>query len=473
MKALFKFLQSVVSRGVTNYSPGATNQTISNDIELLIAKKTLRIAQRKIIVSQFGEKLIIPKNQGVIYTATRYERIALPAAPLSEGVSASGQAITIAQVNATAQQWGDLVRVTDVADMTIAHPLFKKATDLLAIQQVETIERNAFTTLMTGAQVNYANGRANRAALVATDVMTPLEFSKQLGSLSTFGAPMFDGSEATDVFETVGSTRKPKDPGAMPHYIAVMHMLVEQDMRQNSTIATAWSFSDVNRLYNGDLGYWGGIRATASNMVPWWNGVATAGAGTPSTTGGALANGTYYLQVTASPTLTSVEQQIYQVATVTTVGGSGSGSISLTLPTLAGYVFNVYIGTSTSPTNLALSSSGPAIGPLAGQATQLASGSTVILTGIGASQTPPAAPATGVTVYPTFFLGKDAYGTCMLDNIKYTYLTMPDKYDPMNQTKVATWKTMYGNIILNNAYFSRTESSSAFSVGYSAGTATE
>jgi len=123
--------------------------------------------------------------------------------------------------------------------------------------------------------------------------------------------------------------------------------------------------------------------------------------------------------------------------------------------------------------NLATSASGPATGPLAGQATQLASGSTVILTGVGVSQTPPAAPATGVTVFPTFFFGKDAYGTCMLDNIKYTYLTMPDKYDPMNQTKVATWKTMYGNIILNNAYMARAESSSAFSVGYSAGTATE
>ena len=468
-----QFLKSIFSRGVTNYSPGATNQTIANDIELLIAKKTLRIAQRKIVISQFGEKLTIPKNQGVIYTATRYERLPLPFAPLSEGVAAAGQAITIAQVNATAQQWGDLVRVTDVADMTIAHPLFKKGTDLLAIQQVETIERNAFTTLLTGTQVNYANGRANRAGLVATDVMTPIEFSKQLGSLSTFGAPMFDGSEATDIFVTAGKAMKPKDPSAMPHYIAVMHNLVEQDMRQNSTIATAWGYSDINRLYNGDLGYWGGIRSCTSNMVPYWVGVASPTNGTGSATGGALANNTYYIQITASPTLTSVEQNIYQVSAGTAVGGAGSGSLSVTLPTLAGYVFNVYIGTTTSPTNLGLCASGPTQGPLAGQATQLASGATVVITGIGTAQTPPAAPATGVTVFPTFFFGKDAYGTCMLDNIKYTYLTMPDKYDPMNQTKVATWKTMYGNIILNQAYMSRTESSSAFSVGYSAGTATE
>jgi hypothetical protein len=145
----------------------------------------------------------------------------------------------------------------------------------------------------------------------------------------------------------------------------------------------------------------------------------------------------------------------------------------VTLPTLAGFVYSVYIGTSTTPTNLALSTSGPAVGPLAGQATQLASGSTVVLTGVGVAQTPPSAPATGVTVFPTMFFGQDAFGQVLLDDVKYAYLQGADKSDPMNQTRVVSWKMMYGTIILNNAYMARTESGSAFSVGYTAGTASE
>ena len=125
----------------------------------------------------------------------------------------------------------------------------------------------------------------------------------------------------------------------MPHLVALIHPLVAQDLRQNTTIATAWSYSDLNRLYNNDLGEWGGARFCKTNMMPFWTGVATVGAGTPATTGGALAAGSYYLQVTASPVQTSVEQKIYQGATVTTVGGSGAGSISITLPTLAGICF--------------------------------------------------------------------------------------------------------------------------------------
>ena len=470
--ALLGNILDLFAPGLTNYSPGASGQTIANDIELHIRDEVLRIAQRNLVAYQFGQPLRIEKNTGVTYTATRYERLPLPFAPLSEGVAAAGEAITIAQVSATAQQWGDLVRVTDVADMTIKHPLFKQAIRLIAIQQPETVERNVFNILMTATQVNYANSKANRAALLATDVNSPIEIGKVVGALETFGAPLFNGDERVDLKEDANAYRNAsKKPSATPHYVALVHPLVAQDLRQNSTIATAWSYSDVNRLYNNDIGEWGGVRFCKSNMIPYWTGVAQVN-GSASTTGGALGTGTYYIQVTGSPAATSVEQRIYQVSTSLSVTGP-TGSVSVTVPTLAGYTFSVYIGTSTSPTNLALSASGPTTGPLAGQATQLASGSTVILTGVGAAQTPPSAPATGVTVYPTFFFGTDAYGQVLLDDVKYTYLSSADKSDPMNQTRVVSWKMMYGTIILNNAYMARVESGSAFSSGYTAGTATE
>ena len=471
--ALLAGLLAYLSPGVTNYSPGAANQTIANDIELHIADEVLRIAQRNLVAYQFGQPLRIEKNTGVTYTATRYERPPLPFAPLSEGVAAVGESITIAQVSATAQQWGDLVRVTDVADMTIKHPLFKQAVRLIAIQQPETVERNVFNILMTGTQVNYANGRANRAAVLTTDVMTPVEVGRVIGSLETFGAPMYAGDERVDLKADAGAYKNAsKKITASPHLVALIHPLAAQDMRQNATVATAWSYSDINRLYNNELGEWGGAIFCKSNMIPYWTGVALV-TGTASATGGALAtNATYNIIVTGAPIATSVEQRIYQVSGNISVTGP-TGSISVTLPTLAGYVFNVYIGTSSTPTNLALCASGPSSGPLAGQATQLASGATVILTGVGVAQTPPAAPATGVTVYPTFFFGQDAYGQVLLDNVEYHYLKSADKSDPMNQTRVVSWKMMYGTIILNNAYMARVEHGSAFSVGYTAGTATE
>lgn len=480
MKKFFEFLLGFLASGVTNYSgtggtnglSGGTGETFANDIDKYIAGEVLRVAQRDLVAYQFGQQLSLDSNSGVTYTATRFERLPLPFAPLSEGVAAVGESITIAQVSATAQQWGDLVRITDVADLTIKHPLFKQAIRLIGMQQPETVERNTFNILNTATQVNFANSRANRASIVAGDVLNPLEIGKVVGSLRTFGAPMYGGPSGEHVKKDADKRRNVQsDPASKPHYVALVHPLVEQDLLQNSTISNAFSYSGINALYNGELGEWGGARFCRSNMIPYWVGVAQVN-GTGSTAGGSFATGTYYIQVTGSPSATSVEQRIYQVSSSVSLTGP-TASISVTLPTLAGYTFSVYVGTSTSPTNLALSASGPTVGPMAGQATQLASGSTVILTGTGVAQTPPAAPATGVTVFPTYFFGTDAYGQVSLDSVQYQYLRNADKSDPHNQTRVVSWKMMYGTIILNNAYMARVESTSAFSVGYTAGTATE
>lgn len=467
-----KSLIALFSPAVTNASPGAANQTIANDIELHIRDEVLRLSQRQLVAYQFGQPLRIEKNTGVTYTATRYERLPLPFAPLSEGVAAAGQAITIAQVSATAQQWGDLVRVTDVADMTIKHPLFKQAIRLVAMQQPETVERNVFNILMTGTNVNYANSRANRAAVLATDVISPVEIGKIIGSLETFGAPMFNGDEREDMKIEAGKPSKASsNPRAMPHYVALIHPLVAQDARQNSTIATAWSYSDINRLYNNDLGEWGGARFCKSNMIPFWTGAAQRAGADAGGSGSSFTTTNYYVIVTASPTATSVEQIIYQVSAA--VSMTAGHNMTVALPTLPGYTFSIYVGTTTSPTNLALCAAGPAVGPLAGQATQLASGSTAVLTGVGTAQTPPAPVATGVTVYPTFFFGTDAYGQVLLDDVEYHYLSSADKSDPMNQTRVVSWKMMYGTIILNQAYMARLESGSAFSSSYTSGAPSE
>jgi hypothetical protein len=144
-----------------------------------------------------------------------------------------------------------------------------------------------------------------------------------------------------------------------------------------------------------------------------------------------------------------------------------NGSISVTLPsTPTGFTFNVYVGTTTSPGNLGITAAGPTVGPLAGQAVQLAGGQTITITGVGLAQTPPAAPATGVTVYPTYIFGRGAYGQVMLDDIKYSYLDKADKSDPLNQLRVVGWKVYYGTILLNQLFFMRIESTSAFSANF-------
>lgn len=448
---------------------GPTNQSsqFSADIENYIADETLPLARRQLVAYQFGDPLELPKGRGTTYTATRYNRIPLPYAPLSEGVPPVGQTMTISQVTATAQQWGDKVTITDVAEMTIKHPLFKKGIELVSLQVAETLERNTFVALMAGTQVNYVNQKASRAALVAGDVLDPHTVNRTVAALETLGAPRFMGDERTDmkIAAEAGGARASENPRMMPHYAALIHTLVVGDFSENSTVVTAWSYSDLNRLYNYEAGEWRGMRFCKTNMIPYFTGVAQINA-TPNASGGNLATGNYYIIVTGSDIQNQYESQIYQVSTVNAVTGP-NGSLSVTVPATVGYTYSVYIGTTTSPTNLGLSSSGPLVGPLQGQATQILPGSTVVITGLGVAQVPPAAPQTGVTVYPTFVIGRGSYGQVILDNVKFTYLKDADKSDPLNQLRIIGWKAYWGTLLENVQFFARIESSSAFSATFS------
>lgn len=441
-----------------------TSGQFTADIQNFIQKKTIRLVDRQLVLYQFGDKAVLPKNRGTVYTASQYNRVNLPFAPLSEGIPPVGETMTLTQVSAVAQQWGDTINVTDVADLTIDHPIFQKAIELIALQQSETLERNTANVLMGGTQVNYVNSRGSRAAVQATDYLNPFELNRAVGALRTIGAPEFMGQSNEDEKVEAGKpSMASKDPRGFQHYVSVMHPLVEQDMRTNSTVVTAWSYSDINKLYNNELGEFAGIRFTRSNMVPFFVGVANVAA-TGVTTGGALPAATYSVGVTGSVAQNGYETLIYQKADVV-VGGTTVGSITLTTPNTAGYLFNVYItsGAGAALVNLGLSAQSPTVGPLAGNAVQIAPNTAVTITGIGVSRTPPAAPATGITVYPTFIFGKGAYAQVMLDEAKVTYLDKAEKLDPLNQLRIVGWKIFYGTLIINQQFFMRIESASQFS----------
>lgn len=454
-----------------------TSPQFRADIEQYLDEEVLPLARRQLVAYRFGEPATLPEGRGTVYTATRWNRVPLPAAPLNEGVPPVGETLTIQQVTCQLLQWGDKITITDVAELTIKHPVVQQAKRLLSLQIAETLDRNTFNALNGGTQVNYVNERGARASILVGDVLDTTTVNRTSANLVTYGSPRFLGDEETDaeIDAMAGGSRASENPRTHPHYVALIHPLVRNDFMQNPTVVTAWSYSDLNRLYNAEIGEWGQIIFCESNMIPFWQGQANTGINpTGSTTGGALANGTYVVQVTGSDTQNQYESQIYQQNTSISVGGSGAGSITLTMPSTAGstnfvpassptFTYSVYIsqpgGTTTN--NLALSPQGPTVGPLAGMATQLAPGATITLTGIGLAQTPPAAPATGVTVFPTYVFGRGAYAQVKLKDVEWTALFDADKSDPLNQQRMVGWKCFYGTCLTNVSFMGRIESSAS------------
>jgi hypothetical protein len=253
------------------------------------------------------------------------------------------------------------------------------------------------------------------------------------------------------------------------HFVCIAHPIVLNDFANNSTVQLAWSYSDINKLYINEVGQWRGMHFCESNMVPYWTGNANNASGltyTPAITGGTLAAAGYVVQITGSDPQNQYEQQIFQVSGTQTVASGTTGSISVTLPTApANYTFSAYISLTagTQPMNLATATGAgvPTTGPYAGMAVQMTAGATVVLTGIGVMQVPPSAPATGITVFGSYVMGRDYFACLELQSIKWFRLFDADKSDQLNQLRIIGWKGWDGGLILNQLFGARIESSAS------------
>lgn len=436
-----------------------TSAQFSADVRRVLDHDTLEVAQRYLVVYNFADKKSIDKNAGTTWTATRFNRLALPIAPLSEGVAPVGETLTISQVTGVALQWGDKVTFTDVSTITIQHDLMREAKERLGMQIAEMKERNAFTMLMSGTQVNYVNTRGSRALIVAGDTLDPTTVQRTVANLKFLGAPLWAGQTGETVQRNIehNARASAKEPMTHEHYVAIGNTLVFNDFASNPTVVQAWSYSDVHRLYINEAGYWRGMHFCESNMTPSFVGVASVSGSNAS---GSLTSGTYAIQVTGWDNQNFYESRIYQVTTGIAVT---TGGISLTTPSTAGFTYAVYVSQpgSTALSNLGLATAGPTTGPYAGQAIAIPPSTAVTITGIGLFQVPPAAPATGVTVFPTFVFGQRAFACLKLEDLQWTTLTTADKSDPLNQLRVIGWKLFEGWTILNQQFLARIESSAS------------
>ena len=443
-----------------------TAPSLASDVRGYLAEDLLPLTINELMFYEFSDKLTLPKGHGLTYTMSRYHRLPLSFAPTAEGVPPVATPLTVSSATVALQQWTALVTITDVAKHIIKHDVFVIAKDQLQLAAKELMERNCILALMAFPNINYVNSKGARGSLAATDVMNTQEIQRGFSYLATVGVPMFNGPTGpTDQKKLAdGQPKALSNPRSMPHYVAAVHPMVQADLRSNPQVQVVSAYSSPNRLYNGEFGEWNQVRFCSSNFIPSFLGGGTSPTGTGVGTGGLL-NGTYVIQVTGSDLITQFETLVYSVSTGI-AAGSGTGSITLTTPSTPGYTYSVYISVAggAAPTNLASCVAGPTQGALQGMATQIPPSTAITLTNVGVTKTPPAAPASGITVYPTFIFGKGAYATVTLEDIEVNYLDTAEKTDPANQLRMASFKFFNGTFLKNAAFALRIESSSQFSL---------
>lgn len=413
-----------------------TVTTLSADmISAYIADKTLMIAEKKIVMNQLADQARLEKRSSKTFQYTRYERLALPSAPLTEGTTPAATPMSVSTVTATVDQWGQVVVLTDLVELVIKHPVLAKATERLATAAAELRDRELQETLLAGTNVQYAASRTSRATLTATDYLVTADIRKAVANLRNNGAQTFDGDMFVGVF----------DPS------------VEADITADTTFVNASSYSKIVNLLNMEAGRWMGARWLRSNFLYTFSGLANNVASqtyTDVATGGTLVFNTgYFFVVTGVNATTGFEEVVYQQKTVTTANDAVSThKVTIVVPSTTGYTYNIYAGSVTGTTYLVTSGLAPAA---SSDVTSIPTSGT----------TSPAAPATAVVVHTLWIFGKEAFASITLDGMSLqTYITpkQASDSDPLEQRRKVGWKLAFKGVICNNNFMRRIECATAY-----------
>ena len=132
-----------------------TTAQISDAVGVWYGPTFLDIAVPMLIGNQFGQSVTIPRNRSERARWSRYEQLPEATTPLTEGVEPDGELVDVTRMDAILSQYGDLVIMTDVVELTVEDPVANKVNRRLAEQAGRTLDTLTFDVLKaTGSIYN-------------------------------------------------------------------------------------------------------------------------------------------------------------------------------------------------------------------------------------------------------------------------------------------------------------------------------
>ena len=218
---------------------------VVGDLQTYFALKLLEVAELTTILDQFGERQPIPANSSKTIQFSREEQFTASTNPvqLSEGITPDAQGVTLNEFQAVIEQYGFLVRLSDLAVLTAKHPIVERTIKLLGLNAAETYDILIFNVLNNATSVYRPNGRTANTSLVATDTIGYTDLVQNEAALNVLGGrPFADGD-----------------------YVCVMAPQVHAALLRDPDFKAANQFGKPERIWKGEVQELGGVRVVRTN----------------------------------------------------------------------------------------------------------------------------------------------------------------------------------------------------------------
>ena len=259
MRQIFAMFPMLTALNLQLFATQTTTQDgLSAEMKTFYDMTLIDEASANLVHDQFGQKRPIPKNGGKTIEFRKFSPLAKATTPLTEGVTPSGNSLTVTNITATVQQYGDFIVQSDVLELTALDNTILEATKLLGRQAGATLDTVVRNVLQAGTNVTYcpklaADGTetavTSRAGLDATAQLTVDVVNQVVAKLRAQNAPTINGK-----------------------YVAIIHPYVAYDLMRDPAWIDEHKYAQPENLYEGELGEIGGVRFVQSTEAKVYTG---------------------------------------------------------------------------------------------------------------------------------------------------------------------------------------------------------
>ena len=234
-----------------------TQDSLSLEMKTFYDMTLIDEASANLVHDQFGQKRPIPKGSGKTIEFRKFSPLAKATAPLTEGVTPNGNSLTVTNITATVEQYGDFIVQSDVLELTSLDNTILEATKLLGKQAGVTLDTVTRNKIQAGTNVTFC-------PKVVDGVET--EVTKR-GDLD-------DSCQLTvDVIQqVVAKLRAQNAPTINGKYVAIIHPYVAYDLMRDPEWIDAHKYANPTNLYEGEIGEIAGVRFVQTSEAKIYDG---------------------------------------------------------------------------------------------------------------------------------------------------------------------------------------------------------
>ena len=251
-------------RGLQLFAENPLNTNVTGDPGLSVENKTfydkalIEEASPELVHAQFGQKRPIPKNGGKTIEFRKYASLPKALTPLTEGVTPEGRKLNASKIEATVNQYGDFVCLSDVLDLTAIDNNVLEATKAIGHQAGLTLDTITRNVLQSGTNVFYCPKVGSDGSV------TPVTSRSGLNATCTL---------TVDVVKKVAAMLKAANaPKIAGDYVCILHPYVAYDIMSDPHWEDMHKYCKPEEQYEGEIGRIAGVRFVETSEAAVYSG---------------------------------------------------------------------------------------------------------------------------------------------------------------------------------------------------------